>query len=322
MDVSRSAQIRLTIGVGASAGGLAALKTFVRSLPTGAGFAVVVIQHLDPDSRSMLSELLDKHSVLPVLAAKDGQRLEADTVYVIPPDCYLSLNNGVIRLSQPKARRGLRKTVDHFFVSLAENCGARCAAIVMSGTGSDGTEGLAAVKVNGGLTIAQEPSSAEHASMPTSAIGAAVIDAVVPIEQMSELLENFVKSSYSKAAFESSISAEVAGENLAGIVDILRERENFDLGKYKPRTMQRRITRRMNLTGTSTYAAYLELLKNDAEERSALTKDLLINVTDFFRDPEAFQILESEILPAVLAGASDDRPIRVWVPGCASGEEA
>ncbi len=226
MDTPRSDSISLTVGVGASAGGLSALQELVRSLPTDAGFAIVVVQHLDHDQESRLVELLDRHSTLPVCDTDDGQRLLPDTIYVIPPNRYLSIDRGAIRLSTPGAKRGLRKSIDHFFASLAATDGPRCAGIVMSGTGTDGTAGLAAVKAAGGLTIAQEPATAEHASMPRRDIGAAVIDAVLPVELMSECLRRYVDSGYRHSSTSRDQRAGIAADTLAS-TDHFRDPDSF-----------------------------------------------------------------------------------------------
>ncbi len=310
----------LTVGVGASAGGLSVLKQLVSSLGEARDIALVIIQHLDPHHKSMLTELLSRETDLQVVEVEDGQQVEPSHIYVIPPDTYLEINSGRLRLTKPDATRGFRKAIDHFFRSLARECGESCAAIVLSGSGSDGTAGMREVKAAGGLTLAQDPSSAEHDSMPVSAIKADVVDQVTTVDQMAKLLRQYLDHPYSLGGKESKSMN--ANESLEEITAILKAHEGFNLRQYKPNTVLRRIARRMSLTDSANYQEYLQKLRNSENERRNLTKDLLINVTDFFRDQKAFDVLEKQVLPSILDKLKKEEEIRVWVAGCASGEEA
>jgi two-component system CheB/CheR fusion protein len=313
----------IIVGIGASAGGLAVLKKFVKSLPEQSGMAYIIIQHLDPTHKSMLSELLAKECRIPLQDAEDGQTAEADHVYVIPPNTYLTLEGDTIRLSEPEESRGSRKAIDHFFRSLASERGDRCAGVILSGSGSDGTAGLRAIKATGGLVLAQEPDTAGHASMPDSAIEANVVDKICDVEDMTEVLSRFASHPMTlKRKDSEEVKAMNAGQSLGEIDAILKAHENFYLSQYKPSTVQRRINRRMSLTDTLSYEDYLQKLREDQYERRQLTKDLLINVTDFFRDPQAFEVLESKAIPDTLDQVRGGEDIRVWIAGCASGEEA
>lgn len=310
----------MIVGIGASAGGLAVLKKFVQSLPDKTDMAFVVIQHLDPTHKSLLGELLDKETSLSVQNAEDGTRIEVDHIYVIPPDTYLEVDNGKLKLIKPEVRRGFRKAIDHFFRSLANECANHCAGIVLSGAGSDGTAGLRAIKATGGLALAQDPDTAEHDSMPLSAVQAEVIDKIARVEEMFTILKQFADHPLTFAAEEKD--ADQPAENIEEITALLKTFEDFNLQQYKPSTVQRRITRRMSLSNIQHYRDYLEKLRKEEGERKLLTKDLLINVTDFFRDPEAFKVLEKRIIPELVEKLGKKEDIRVWISGCASGEEA
>ncbi|GAA0196652.1 hypothetical protein GCM10009122_61400 [Fulvivirga kasyanovii] len=314
-------KLKLTVGIGASAGGLKVLKELVRTFPPETPMAFIIVQHLDPTHESVLTELLSKESALSVHDAQNGQAIEAGHIYVIPPNVYLEVNDEKIKLKDPEHPHGFRKAVDHLFRSLAKECKNACAGIVLSGAGSDGTAGLRAIKAAGGLSLAQDPNTAEHHSMPQSAIEAHVVDKVVSIKEIYKTLDSYVNHPLSFKG-QGKEKRTMGVENLEEITAILKEYAEFDLRQYKPATIQRRIARRMSLTETIKYSEYLQTLREDEKEREQLTKDLLINVTDFFRDPEAYEILEETVLPEIINKVSSEKDIRVWVPGCASGEEA
>lgn len=315
---SSTSETNLVVGVGASAGGLSVLKALMRALPEDTKMSFIIIQHLAPNHKSLLTELLTKETTLPVEEARDGQRVAPGHCYVIPPNTYLELAAGKLRLTEPDPGRGGGKAVDYCFHSLARECGGRAAGIILSGAGNDGTAGLRAIRAAGGLALAQPPASAEHSSMPASAINAGVVDKVVEIAEMPAILQQFADHNLSLAA-RAEISAE---ESLEAIATLLAEQEHFNIRQYKSSTLQRRIARRVSLTNSPSYAAYLELLHQSGGERQHLMKDFMINVTGFFRDPEVFELLENELLPALIASLQGEETIRVWVPGCASGEEA
>ncbi len=314
-------ELQLVVGVGASAGGLTILKDLTENLPSEAGIAYVIIQHLDPDHKSMLSGILDKNSSLPVQEVSHEQTIETDHVYVIPSDTFLEVSDGKILLVKPTQTRGFRKSIDHFFRSLADHYKDKCAGLVLSGTGSDGTAGLRAIKAAGGLALVQDPETAEHSGMPISAIQAGVVDKVTTVDQIPVILQNFINHPLIVLGNKPE-ATEKPFDNLEAITAILRTQEDFNLQQYKPSTVKRRISRRMGLTGVNSYDDYLEKLRDSDEERSRLTRDLLINVTDFFRDHEAFDVLENKVLPNIVENVADGDDIRIWVAGCASGEEA
>lgn len=311
----------LVVGIGASAGGLAVLKAFVSSLKKTGRMSFIVVQHLSPEHESMLPELLGRETELPVVGAEDGDQIQCDTIFVIPPDAYIELDGNRLCVSTPKEPRGFRKAVDYLFTSLAEQCEERCAGIVFSGSGSDGTLGLRKIKAAGGLTLAQDPTTAQHSSMPLSAIDADAIDKIVPPDEMFPILLEYLDHPY-QLKQESDDEATSLTVDLDEVEDILKTHEDFNLGQYKTPTVQRRIARRMSLTNTHGQNRYVDKLKNEAEERKRLIRDLLINVTDFFRDPEAFQVLEKNVLGEILDNLEDGEEFRIWVAGCASGEEA
>lgn len=311
----------MIVGIGASAGGLAVLKKFVQALPPDPGMAFVIIQHLDPEHKSLLSELLARGTQLTVKEAEDKERINADQIYVIPPGFYLEIVDRHFKLTSPQVDRGQRKAIDHFFRSLAENFGSHCAGIVLTGSGSDGTAGLRSIKAVGGLTMAQSPETAEHISMPKSAIDANVVDKILPVEEMLPILANF--SEHPHLLEKQKISGGGRNsKNLSELSAILKTYEGFNLKQYKPSTVLRRVARRMSLTDMNDFGQYVNRLREHTEERKNLVKDLLINVTDFFRDPPAFEILEEKVIPAVIKNLDEDQDLRIWIAGCATGEEA
>ncbi|UII32252.1 ATP-binding protein [Fulvivirga ulvae] len=315
-------KLKLTVGIGASAGGLKVLKELVSTFPPETPMAFIIVQHLDPTHESVLTELLSKESTLSVHDAQNGQEIEAGHIYVIPPNTYLEVNDEKIKLIDPKHPHGFRKAVDHLFRSLANDCKNECAGVLLSGAGSDGTAGLRIIKAAGGLSLVQDPNTAEHPSMPQSAIEAHVVDKIVSIKEIYKILDSYVNHVLSFEGQGKERKPFIGIDNLEEITAILKEYAEFDLRQYKPATIQRRIARRMSLTETIRYSEYLQKLRSDEKEREQLTKDLLINITDFFRDPEAYEILEETVLPEIINKVSSEKDIRVWVPGCASGEEA
>ncbi len=329
----------LVVGIGASAGGLSVLKELVSSLDKEANIAYIVVQHLDPNHESLLSELLDKVSVIPVTEAKNDMTIEAGHIYIIPPDRYLEVADGQLKLIPPQHTRGLRRAVDHLFRSLASNYGLHTAGVVLSGAGNDGAAGLRVIQSAGGLTVAQDPDTAQHNSMPLSAIETGIIDKVLPVKEISDILVQFANHPYRNGALKAerdeffSDNSEKSGEEevinddskprtLQELAALLETYESFDLRQYKPGTVLRRIARRMSLIGVQGYADYLERLRNDVNERKQLTRDLLINVTDFFRDSKAFELLEETAIANIIQNVQKNEDIRLWVAGCASGEEA
>jgi two-component system CheB/CheR fusion protein len=310
----------LFVGVGASAGGLDALTKLLDGLPAASGFVFVVVQHLDPRHPSLLAELLGRRTPMPVVQAEDGALAEPGHVYVIAPNARLTIEKGVLRVTDPPP--GVPHAIDAFFRSLAEDQGEDAVAILLSGSGGDGTEGMRAVKERGGLTLAQSPETAQHDSMPLRAIEAGLVDRVLPVEQMpAMLLEHARGRAASRPAEATPRDAELA-ERLGEICALLRERTGHDFREYKEATLLRRVRRRVQAERCASVADYVRVLAQDADEAARLLDDLLIGVTHFFRDPAAFEALEREVLPGIVARAGADVPIRIWVAGCASGEEA
>jgi two-component system CheB/CheR fusion protein len=297
------------VGVGASAGGLDAFKKFFSTLPAESGMAFVLIQHLDPTRESLTAELVGTYTRMRVVQAEDGMRVEANRVYVIPPNTYLSLHDRTLRLSAPTAPRSLRMAIDFFLRSLAEDQHENAIGIILSGTGTDGTLGLKEIKAGGGMTMVQDPQTAQHDGMPRSAIAGG-----------SALLA-YVRHA-AVAATSMAVLPEKAPDWLAAAVETLRACTKFDFGSYKKGTLRRRIQRRMSLRHISELPQYVEVLRNDSAEVTALFKDLLINVTSFFREPAAWLVLQEQVIRRVVATKETDVPLRVWIPACATGEEA
>jgi len=309
----------LIVGIGASAGGLDACRKFLDALPAVTGMAFILIQHLDPTHESMMVDLLSGHTSLTVLQAADGMRIEREHFYVIPPGTYLSLGGGTLHVLEPQARHGARLPFDFLLHALAEERGARAVCAVLSGTGADGSLGLKAVKASGGLVIAQDPEEAGYDGMPRSAIATGAVDLVLPVANIPDALAEFDRT----AGGSDAGSTQPDPGRLQEIVDLLRTRTPHDFRLYKPGTLLRRIERRMGLEaiGTEDMDRYLALLRSDANELALLAKDLLINVTSFFRDPKVFEFLAQQIIPGMVEGRTSDRPLRVWIAGCSTGEE-
>ncbi|MDQ8698143.1 chemotaxis protein CheB [Hyphomicrobium sp. LHD-15] len=309
------------VGLGASAGGLDAFQRFFDAVPGTSGMAYVLIQHLDPTHESMMSELLAGHTRMPVVEAADGMPLEPDHVYLIPPGFYLSLKAGSLHLSKPRDRHGARMAFDFFLRSLADECGERALCAILSGTGADGSLGLKAVHEQGGLVVVQDPDEAAHAGMPQSAIDTGRVDLVLPVAKMHEALLRFSRQAHGGGVNAGHSQGAVERE-LAEIISFLTATTAHDFSHYKRGTLQRRIERRMALATIESRARYLDLLRNDENERDLLAKDLLINVTQFFRDRPAFDALASSVVADLVRDQPVGQPLRIWVPACSTGEEA
>jgi two-component system, chemotaxis family, CheB/CheR fusion protein len=310
------------VALGASAGGLDTFKKLLDAMPAGNGMAFVLIQHLDPKHQSLMVELLTGPTTMQVLQAADRMPLERDHVYLIPPGAYLAIKDGVLRLSKPQERHGARMPFDFFLHSLAEDCGERAICAILSGTGTDGSIGLKAVKERGGLVIVQDPQEAAFDGMPRSAIGTGGVDLVLPVEQIPQALVKYSRQKYVKDGKGLQAPDNDVQAAFADIIDLLAASGAHDFSLYKRGTLQRRIERRMAMAGLEDSAGYLQVLRRDAGERELLAKDILINVTHFFRDPAAFDELAEKVFPELVQRQPLDRPLRVWVPGCSTGEEA
>lgn len=331
MKLENSTEIRNTrldcpvVGVGASAGGLAAISDFLRNLPGNAHVAVVVIQHLAPLHESMLPELIGKASQMPVLEAVDGMVVEADYVYVLPPNKELTIVAGVLQL-RPRNEAAPHLPIDRFFRSLAQERKTNAVGIVLSGSGSDGALGLRAIKAGGGITFAQAPQTAQHDGMPAAAITTGCVDFVLTPRDIAVKLVAVahLPRTLVMATAESQLSNHEFPDNaLAKIFMLLRHRTGNDFSQYKRATVERRVRRRMLLSHSENLGDYVRLLEQQPDEVGVLFQDLLISVTEFFRDAAAFATLREKVFAALLTDAerSDKQPIRIWVPGCATGEE-
>ncbi len=310
------------VGIGASAGGLEALETFFEHMPPDPGAAFVVVQHLAPEHPSILPELLAKRTKMPVRVAEDGVAIEVDSVHVIPPNATLGITGGVLSVKSPIEPR--RNPIDGFFRSLAEDQGENAICIVLSGSGTDGSLGLEAIKEHGGMAMAQSPETARYDSMPRSAIALRLVDHVLPAEDMPAKLVEYAKylvGADGRGARRDS-RAEDQAAALQKICARLQRRIGHDFSQYKPATLLRRIRRRMAVTQATDLAQYLQRLHEQPEEVDLLFRDLLIGVTRFFRDPEAFAVLAASVVPEICRSAGEGGQVRVWVAGCASGEEA
>ena len=277
------------MGIGASAGGLEACRKFVAALPSQTGMAFIVVQHLDPHHESMMVDLLADHTPLAVQQATDGGLIERDHIYLIAPGTSLSVVGGTLHVSQPEMRHGARMPFDYLLHSLAEECGALAIGVVLSGTGADGSVGLKAVKERGGLVVAQDPAEAGYDSMPRNAIVTGAGRFRAACRQDPEALIRYARRATKAAA---GSPAEKAPDALSGIVELLRTRTAHDFTLYKPGTLQRRIERRiaMGAVEPNDMGRYLEVLRKDPAELDLLAKDLLINVTSFFRDPKVYRV--------------------------------
>lgn len=309
------------VGIGASAGGLKAFSNLLSHLPAQTGLAFVLIQHLDPIHESQLTQLLSATTPLPVIEATEGLVVEPDHVYVMPPNVSMTYDHGILRLAPRAEGAAPHLPVDIFFRSLARQCRNHAIGVLLSGSGSDGTVGMGEIKAAGGITFAQDEQSAEYASMPQSAVASGCIDFVLPPDQIARELVQIGQHPYLRPTVTAHNESEAEGI-FDQILLQLRTSTGVDFSEYRPTTMKRRIARRMALHKHESHADYLRLLKSDPAEIDALYRDMLINVTSFFRDPEAFEALKTTVFPQILKGKSPEVPVRIWVPGCSTGQEA
>ena len=309
------------VGIGASAGGLDAFSRLLEALPTDTGMAFVLVQHLDPKHESLLTLLLSSRTGMPVREATDGLELIGDHVYVGPSEADLLIAGGRLHLTPREPEAGHHLPIDGFLRSLAADAGEQAIGVILSGAASDGAKGLEAIKSAGGVTFAQEPATAEYSSMPASAIGARVVDFVLAPEAIAVELARLAGSSVDGAEPRLP-EGEDEGAGYERAFALLQDAFRVDFSAYKLPTIRRRVARRMIVRRTADLDTYLGLLADDPAEVEALYRDLLIMVTEFFRDPEAFAVLRERVFPAILRERGDDGEVRLWVAGCASGEEA
>jgi two-component system, chemotaxis family, CheB/CheR fusion protein len=308
------------IGIGASAGGLEALRGLFSAIPENTGAGFVVVQHLDPTHDSLMAELLNKYAKFPVIQVEDGMRVAPNRLHVIPPNSEMTISNGVLSLTLPTQRRGMRMPIDRFFSSLAEDQQERAIAIVLSGAGSDGTYGVRLVKARGGMVLAQDPTTAGYDGMPRSAVATGDVDYILPVNEMPEVLIRYIEHFRRHGGAVTSNKRD--DDFMENILALLIARQDYDFRCYKRGTINRRVLRRMGLNHISSLEDYHAKLRKDDGEVRALARDLLIGVTSFFREPEAWTLLRDKILPELYAELPKHEVIRAWVPGCATGEEA
>ena len=312
------------VGIGASAGGLAAFEALFSSMPadTDPGMGFVLVQHLAPDHKSILTDLIRRYTSMQVFEVEDGMTVHPNCAYIIPPNRDMAFLNGALHLMEPKQPRGLRMPIDFFFRSLAQDQRERAIGIVLSGTGSDGALGVRAIKGEGGMVIAQDPATTEYDGMPRNAIATGLVDYQLPPAEIPAQLIAYVAHAFGQPPKTVAAAPPRTESDLNKIFILLRSQTGHDFSQYKTSTIQRRIDRRMAIQHIETMEGYVKYLQKNPAETETLFRDLLIGVTSFFRDPEAFRALEELVIPKLFAGRAPSGTIRVWVPGCATGEEA
>jgi two-component system CheB/CheR fusion protein len=312
------------VGIGASAGGLAAFEAFFSAMPADIdpGMAFVLVQHLAPDHKSILSDLIRRYTRMQVFEVEDGMKVKPNCAYIIPPNRDMAFLNGALQLLEPSLPRGQRLPIDFFFRSLAQDQRERAICIVLSGTGSDGMLGIRTVKGEGGMVMAQNPDSTEYDGMPRSAIATGLVDYVLPPAEMPDQLIAYVAHAFGKKPKMAAPPAPKPEDAMRKVFILLRAQTGHDFSRYKQNTIIRRIDRRMAVHQIEGMDAYVRYLQQTPAEVEALFRDLLIGVTGFFRDPEAFTAFQKEIVPKLFLGKPADAWVRVWVPGCSTGEEA
>ena len=312
------------VGIGASAGGLAAFEAFFAGMPadTDPGMAFVLVQHLAPDHKSILTALIQRYTRMQVFEVEDGMTVQPNCAYIIPPNRDMAFLNGCLHLLEPSAPRGQRLPIDYLFHSLAQDQHEHAICIVLSGTGSDGSIGVRAVKEAGGMVMVQTIASTEFDGMPRSAIATGMVDFILPPAEMAAKLIAYVTHAFVKPPPHTMVSDSNAQSALKKIFVLLRAQTSHDFSQYKPSTIHRRIERRMAVHQIAAIEGYIKYLQQTPPEVEALFRDLLIGVTSFFRDPEAFQVLEEQVIPKLFADKSLGGAVRVWSTGCSTGEEA
>lgn len=308
-------------GLCGSAGGFEAFEEFFKNLPPDTGIGFVIISHLDPAKKDILPELIQRYTRMPVVQAVDDMAVQPNNVYVIPPNNDMTISGGVLKLHEPTMPKGVRMPIDVFLRSLAQDRRERAIAIIFSGMGTDGVLGVKAIKEKNGTVMAQDPTEAKFNSMPQSAINTGMVDYIAPAYDLPEKLIDFRKN-YQQLLMEGKAETAKAPSDMDKIIQLIRQRTGHDFSEYKLSTVYRRIERRMTVHQIQDLSVYVDYLSGHPDEIDSLFKELLIGVTNFFRDPGAFDILEKEAIPEILKNVSPNSLIRVWVPGCSTGEEA
>ena len=310
------------VGMGASAGGLEALEAFFTHMPPDKNIAFVIIQHLSPKHKSIMGALLSKCTQMDVLNMEDGMKVEPNRIYLNPPDKNVVIMNGTLQLMDPVRTAGINLPIDYFFKSMSEDLGEKAICIILSGTATDGTLGLRAVKGEGGMAMVQDLDSAKYDGMPRSAIATGLVDFILPVEKIPHALLKYISAPYISVSERVKPDDDPFANHIRKIFILIRAATGHDLSQYKQTTLRRRIERRMAVHQIHQISDYVKYLQKTPAEVDVLFKDMLIGVTSFFRDPEAFQILEEQIMPALLKNRPPDAAIRIWTVGCSTGEEA
>lgn len=307
------------VGIGASAGGLEALQKLLSALPANTGFPYIIVQHLSPDYKSLLGEILGKYTDMPVIQAEENMAVEPNRVYIIQPGKNMRIKDRKLKLVD-QIPKELNLPIDIFFRSLAEDAGSNAIAIVLSGTGSDGSNGIKAIKENEGMVIVQDPDTSKFDGMPRSAMRTGVVDAQISPEEIAIELQHISGSHF--AGIHGMTAREIDNELMKKVYMVLKKVSNVNFTHYKQTTILRRIERRMMITHTEKLSDYVDLLLDSPEEVRILSKEVLIGVTSFFRDPDFFQILKEKTVADIIGRSIPDEAIRIWVAGCSTGEEA
>ena len=310
------------VGIGASAGGLEALETLFDNMPPALRIAIVIIQHLSPKHKSIMASLLRKHTPMTVLEIEDGMKIKPSCVYLNPPDKNVAIINRQLYLTEPLQTHGINLPIDSFFRSLSEDLAEKAICIILSGTATDGTLGIKAVKGEGGMAMVQDPDSAKYGGMPNSAISTGLVDFILPLEKIPGELIKYVQHPYIDRPERIEKGEQQFKNYVQKMLGLIRTRTGHDFSKYKQTTIRRRIERRMALHQLNSLKAYMAYLEKTPVEVDILFKDLLIGVTNFFRDNQAFEILNKKVIPQLINNQGNDAPLRIWVAGCATGEEA
>src|SRR5208282_1923934 len=311
------------VAIGASAGGIEALSDLMTHLAADTGMAFVLVQHLDPKHHSILTELLARKTAMPVTEVSDGLLVKPNHVYVIPPNANMSIAGQTLHLSPREESRGMHMSVDHFMRALAEQMQNRAIGVILSGSGTDGTLGLSEIQAHGGVTFAQDEASAKYDGMPRSAVAAGYVDYVLSPKGIAKELARIASHPYvaRDTLPQAAEAVPAASAGLSSIFQILRRATSVDFTHYRQTTILRRIQRRMVVHKIELVEEYAKFVQSHPAEVKALYQDMLINVTSFFRTPRVFEALKSTVFPKILKSISRERGIRVWTPGCASGEE-
>lgn len=309
------------VGIGASAGGLQAIEAFFWNLPPEPGAAFVVVQHLSPNFRSLMVELLQRRTKLPVNIIEDGIFIQPNQVYVLPPGVIVSLNGQQLFLEKRQSETA-NYPIDHFFLSLSQERSDRIIGILLSGTGHDGTEGIKAISRNGGIALVQSQETAQFGTMPENAVNSGLVDEILSPQELAQVVYDIVSYTINQPALSVNSEPLLSPEQLTQILNILQRQENVDFSQYKSGTLHRRIVHRLLLSQNKTIEEYINYLTTSANEVSSLKQDLLIGATQFFRDPNMWSFLKTSVLPSLINELQPDQPLRIWVPACSTGEEA